>query len=180
MAAHPGAVFVCNAGTGPSGWDAPGCGMLLAIASTMESVIADYQDLNTAEHAVRSLERRGMSIQNFSICDESRRVWRRSNPPWARPSRGQVARRGFLFGAALALIGVQLGLRLVNGVSGALPTALTWALVCGTCALGGCLGAAFTIRAASPRKATGFYVILRSDAVTIEAARAYLSKHQGA
>jgi hypothetical protein len=149
----------------------------------MESVIADYQDLNAAEQAVRSLERRGMSIQNFSISDESRRVWRRLHPPWARPSRGQVARRGFLFGAALALIGVQLARHLaLDGVSAALPTALTWALVCGTCVLGGCLGAAltFTRRAAGPRNATGFYVILRSDATTIADARAYLSEHQGA
>jgi hypothetical protein len=149
----------------------------------MESVIADYQDLNAAEHAVRSLERRGMSIQNFSISDESRRVWRKLKPPWARPSRGQVARRGFLFGAVLALFGVQFGLHVAfDGVSGAWSAALTWALVCGTCLLGGCLGAAltFTLRAAGPRQVPGFYVILRSDAATIEDARAYLSKHQGA
>lgn len=150
----------------------------------MESVIADYQDLNAAEHAVRSLERRGMSIQNFSISDESRRVWRKLNPPWARPSRGKLARRGFLFGAALAFICVQVALQLAfDGVSGALPTALTWALVCGTCVLGGCLGALLTsslLRPAGPLKAPGFYVILRSDAATIEDARAYLAKHQGA
>jgi hypothetical protein len=149
----------------------------------MESVIADYQDLNAAEQAVRSLERRGMSIQNFSISDESRRVWRRPNPPWARRTRGWVARRGFLVGAALALLGVQLGLYVaLDGVSGALSTALTWALVCGTCVLGGCLGAAltFTWRPAGPRRAPGFYVILRSDAATIEDARVYLAKHQGA
>lgn len=76
----------------------------------MESVIASYPDLSSAEPAVRSLERRGMSVQNFSISNESRRVWRRLNPPWARPSRGRIARRGFLFGAALAFVGMQIAL----------------------------------------------------------------------
>lgn len=149
----------------------------------MESVIAEYEHLNTAELAVRSLEQRGISIQNISISDESRRVWRRPNPPWERRSRSQIARRGFLAGAALAFIGVQLGLSMsFMPAAEPLSTALTWALVCGTCLLAGCLGAALTykLRPAGPGRLPGFLVILRSDVVTIEAARSYLSKHQAA
>jgi hypothetical protein len=117
----------------------------------MENVIAEYKDLSAAELAVRSLEQRGMSIQNFSISDQAQRVWRRSNPPWERRPRGQVARRAFLVGVAVAFIGVQVGLSTsFMPASEPMSSALTWALVCGTCLLAGCLGAAltFTLRPA--------------------------------
>jgi hypothetical protein len=58
----------------------------------METVIAECQDLISAERSVRWLETQGISIQNVSIVDEAKRIWRKSHPAWAHPSRAKRAR----------------------------------------------------------------------------------------
>lgn len=43
----------------------------------MQHVIGTYPSLQTAEAAVRTLESRGISIQNVVIADHHHRVWRK-------------------------------------------------------------------------------------------------------
>lgn len=50
--------------------------MRLAYLGSMERVIAEYTELGLAEHAVRSLESQGLSIQDIYITDQSQRKWR--------------------------------------------------------------------------------------------------------
>jgi hypothetical protein len=140
----------------------------------METVIAEYPDRRSAEFAVRSLERGGFSIQDFSVTDESRRVWRKLYPAWARRSSAQTVRRSFLLGGALTFVLAQLAL-----YTALLPGTPTWLVLFGTCVLGGCLGGALGLRHAlgKPQKPAGFYVVLRSDAATTEAVRAHVRAH---
>lgn len=139
----------------------------------MERVVAVYRDQASAEHAVRGLEQSGFSIQDFSISDESRRVWRRLRPAWLGRSRGQTARWGFLLAAALTFVVAQVTLR-----TALLPSALSWLGLCAICLVGGCVGSALSLSRSvgGPREPTGFYVILRSDADTMVAVQAQLAK----
>lgn len=50
----------------------------------MEQVVGEYPSLAAAQHAVRDVERCGISIQNVFIADEQARVWRKLHAPWAR------------------------------------------------------------------------------------------------
>jgi hypothetical protein len=142
----------------------------------METVVAEYIDLNSAERAVREFERRGFSIQGLTISDESRRVWRRPRSAGLRRTPGQPAHWGVLLGGTLTLVTTQLGLYVFVA-----PSPLTWLLLCAACLLGACLGAALSYRtdAVNPRAPRGFHLILRSDAATTKAALAYFSGHQG-
>jgi len=49
----------------------------------MEQVVGEYASLAAAQHAVRDVERCGISIQNVFITDEQVRVWRKPHAPWA-------------------------------------------------------------------------------------------------
>lgn len=133
----------------------------------METVVAEYHDLNAAERAVRALERHGLSIQNISISDDANRFWRKSHPAWLARSLGFSARRGLLLGLLCAFVAIQLGLQryLVSDGDPA-RASLIWAVAGGGAVLGSCLGALLGSRRAperSSRKA-GFYVILRANA----------------
>lgn len=50
----------------------------------MEQVVGEYRSLFAAQHAVRDVERCGISIQNVFIADEQSRIWRKFHTPWAR------------------------------------------------------------------------------------------------
>lgn len=50
----------------------------------MEQVVGEYPNLESAQRAVREVERCGISIQNVFIADEQTRVWRKLHAPWAR------------------------------------------------------------------------------------------------
>jgi hypothetical protein len=137
-------------------------------------VIAEYQDLSSAERAVRWLERQGISIQNVSIVDEAKRFWRKSHPAWARRSVADV-RRYFLLGATASLVLSPLSLgAYAVGIGLPLGAKLTWILLCGTSVLGGTLSALYSLlrrtgESGRPRKRARFTVILRSDAATLAA-----------
>ena len=137
----------------------------------METVIAEYHDLSAAEHAVRSLEQRGISIQNVSIVDELHRFWRRSHPAWARRSIATNARRAFLIGAVVSFVVAQLALRVqLFGAHEPLPAPLIWAVTLAACSLSGSVSAFVSMRRSKrPRKPPRFSVILRSDAATLAA-----------
>jgi hypothetical protein len=141
----------------------------------METVLAEYHDLSAAEHAVRSLEQRGISIQNVSIVDEVHRIWRRSRPVWARPSLAQSARRAFLIGAVVGFVVTQLALGVQRfAAEEPVSAPLFWVITLAVCSLSGSASALLTMnlsmkRAKPRRKAPRFSVILRADAATLAA-----------
>jgi hypothetical protein len=137
----------------------------------METVIAEYNDLSAAEHAVRAVEQRGFSIQNVSIVDETSRIWRRSHPAWARRSVASNAWRAFLIGVVTSFVATQLALRIQLVVSSKpLAAHLIWAVTLAACSLSGCLSGLVSLKYQTrPRIPARFSVILRSDAATLSA-----------
>lgn len=148
------------------------------IEADMETVIAAYHDLSAAERAVRSLEQRGISIQNISIVDELHRIWRRSYPAWARPSIAKNARRAFLIGVAVSFVVAQLALHTpMLTANEPLPARLIWAVTLATCAVSGSLSAFLSMKFSRPaRRSPRFSVILRSDAATLAAVAAFFPR----
>lgn len=141
----------------------------------METVIAEYQDLISAERSVRWLEAQGISIQNVSIVDEAKRFWRKSHPAWGRRSTTSLVGRSVLLGTAACLVLSQLliaGYALTTGHP--LNAESTWLWVSGASLVGGCVSALASVKLAAKRtkrrrKRPAFSVILRSDAATLAA-----------
>lgn len=60
----------------------------------MQQVVGAYESFEAAEAAVRSVESRGVSIQNLVIANERQRVWRKFHD-W-RPHHGTAHERSFV------------------------------------------------------------------------------------